>query len=53
MKIGVPTIMLIDGDGYKKKALLWLKEQAGKDRALIGVYNMSEFQALVNKIFLG
>jgi hypothetical protein len=53
MKIGVPTIILIDGGGYKKSALTWLKEQADKSRALIGVYTMSEFQAVVNKGFLG
>jgi hypothetical protein len=53
MKIGVPTVILIDGGGYKKQALTWLKEQAGKERALVGVYTMSEFQAVVNKGFLG
>lgn len=53
MKMGVPTVILIDGGGYKKQALTWLKEQAGKERALIGVYTMSEFQAVVNKGFLG
>lgn len=52
-KIGVPTIILIDGGGYKKSALVWLKEQAGKDRALTGVYTMPEFQKAVNKGFLG
>lgn len=53
LKIGVPTIILIDGKGAGKKAVDWLKGQAGKDRALIGVYDMSAFQALVNKGFLG
>jgi len=53
MKIGVPTIILIDGGGYKKSALTWLKSQAGKERALTGVYTMPEFQAIVNKGFLG
>lgn len=53
MKIGVPTVILIDGGGYKKQALVWLKGQAGKDRALVGVYTMPEFQAVVNKGFLG
>lgn len=52
LKIGVPTIILLDGNGYKKTAMQWLKDQASKDRALIGVYNMSEFQALVNKGYL-
>lgn len=53
MKTGVPTIILIDGGGYKKSALEWLRGQAGKERALIGVYTMSEFQIIVNKNFLG
>ena len=53
IKIGVPTIILLDGNGYKKTAMKWLKDQVNPQRALIGVYNMSEFQALVNKGFLG
>lgn len=53
IKIGVPTIIILDGGGYKKTAMKWLKDQADPNRALIGVYNMSEFQALVNKRFLG
>lgn len=53
IKIGVPTIILLDGGGYKKTAMEWLKDQVNPNRALIGVYNMSEFQALVNKRFLG
>jgi hypothetical protein len=53
IKIGVPTIILLDGGGYKKTATKWLKDQVNPQRALIGVYNMSEFQALVNKGFLG
>lgn len=53
IKIGVPTIILLDGGGYKKTALNWLKNQVDPKRALIGVHTMSEFQALVNKGFLG
>lgn len=52
-KIGVPTVILIDGDGYKPAALKWLKGQAGTERALIGVYTMSEFHRVVNDGFLG
>jgi len=52
-KIGVPTIILLDGGGYKQNAMRWLKEQVNPSRALIGVYNMAEFQALVNKGYLG
>ena len=52
-KIGVPTIILIDGGGYKKTALEWLKNQADLKHALIGVYTMAEFQKIVNNDFLG
>jgi len=53
IKIGVPTIILLDGGGYKKTAKKWLKEQVNLSKALIGVYSMAEFQALVHKGFLG
>ena len=53
MKIGVPTIILIDGGGYKKAASEWLKRQADPNRALIGVYTMAEFQCKTNNGFLG
>lgn len=53
LKIGVPTIILLDGKGYKRQAMEWLKSQAHPSKALIGVYDMSEFQSLVNKGFLG
>ncbi len=52
-KIGVPTIVLLDGSGYKPKAMEWLKSQADPKRALIAVWNMAEFQKEVNKGFLG
>lgn len=52
-KIGVPTIILLDGGGYKPSAMKWLKDQVDPNRALIGVYSMTEFHALVNKGFLG
>jgi hypothetical protein len=48
----VPTIIILDGNGYKKTAMKWLKDQADPKRALIGVYNMAEFQKLVNNGFL-
>ncbi|PIR98023.1 MAG: hypothetical protein COT89_01555 [Candidatus Colwellbacteria bacterium CG10_big_fil_rev_8_21_14_0_10_42_22] len=53
IKIGVPTIILLDGGGYKKAAMDWLKDQVDPRRALIGVYSMSEFQTQVNNGFLG
>jgi hypothetical protein len=52
-KLGVPTIILIDGNGYSKKSFAWLKDQAHPQKALIGVYTMSEFQVQVNKGLLG
>jgi len=52
-KIGVPTIILLDGGGYKVAAMEWLKDQVDPNRALIGVHDMSEFQAKVHRGFLG
>jgi hypothetical protein len=53
VKIGVPTIVLIDGDGYKKQAFVWFKSKVAQEQALIGVHTMKEFQKLVNNGFLG
>ena len=52
-KIGVPTIILLDGNGYKQAAMRWLKHEVDPNKALIGVYNMAEFQTKVNNGFLG
>ncbi len=53
LKIGVPTIILLDGSGYKRQAMEWLKSQAHPSKALIGVYDMQEFQKMVNNGYLG
>lgn len=53
LKIGVPTIVLLDGGGYSAKAEKWLREQAHPTKALIAVYNMQEFQKAVNDGLLG
>lgn len=53
MKTGVPTIVLLDGGGYKPAAKEWLQNQVNPKRALIGVWDMSEFQKKVNNGFLG
>lgn len=53
VRTGVPTIVLMDGGGYKAAALRWLKENAGKNRALLAVWTMAEFQKEVNNGFLG
>lgn len=52
MKTGVPTIVLLDGGGYKPAAMQWLKGQVNLQGALIGVWNMAEFQKEVNDGFL-
>lgn len=53
LKIGVPTIVLLDGGGYSAKAEKWLRSQAHPTKALVGVYSMQEFQKAVNNGFLG
>lgn len=52
LKTGIPTIVLLDGNGYKKKAKEWLLSYVKDSGALIGVYSMSEFQTKVNNGFL-
>jgi len=52
-KIKVPTIILLDGGGYKKGAMEWLKSQVIISGYLIGVYTMQEFTKKVNNGFLG
>jgi hypothetical protein len=37
----------------KPAVMAWLKEQAGKTGALIGVWTMAEFQNEVNNVFPG
>lgn len=51
MKCGVPTVVLLDGNGYKKTAKEWLKSMVNPQRALIGVWDMSEFQKNCNNGF--
>jgi DNA adenine methylase len=41
------TIIVIDGNGYKKEALKWLKSQVSDN--LIAVFSMSEFTSWANK----
>jgi hypothetical protein len=53
LKTGIPTIILLDGGGYKPAAMRWLKDQVHEKGALIGVWNMTEFQTKVNNGFLG
>jgi len=53
MKTGIPTVVLLDGGGYKPAAMDWLKRQVQTGTALIAVWNMTEFQKQVNDGFLG
>ncbi len=41
------TLLVIDGGGYKKNALKWLKSQVGDN--LRGVFNMEDFKAWAHK----
>lgn len=53
LKTGIPTVVLLDGSGYREAARKWLKDQAHPKSALIGVWSMAEFQKAVNNGFLG
>jgi len=53
IRTGIPTVVLLDGGGYKPAAMKWLKEQVNPKGALIGVWDMAEFQKQVNNGFLG
>lgn len=48
IKTKIPTIVLIDGGGYKPTAMQWLKEQAAPNNILMAVYTMAEFQKAIN-----
>jgi len=43
-----PTVLLLDGGGYKKGAEQWIRSQVG-DGNLLRVFNMVEFQTWANK----
>ena len=53
IKTGVPTIILIDGEGYRLAALKFLKDEVSKASALRGAWTMAEFQTQVNNGFFG
>lgn len=48
LKYECPTILLLDGGGYKPGAEKWIRAQAGKGN-LLHVFNMTEFATWVNK----
>jgi hypothetical protein len=53
IKTEIPTIVLIDGGGYRPAALKFLKGEASKDSAFKGAWTMAEFQKQINDGFLG
>lgn len=53
LKTGIPTIILLDGSGYKAEAMKWLKDQVHPKGALVQVFTMAEFQKEVNNGYLG
>ena len=50
-KTAVPTVILIDGGGYRPAALKWLKSQVSPEKYLVGVWNMEEFEIEVARNF--
>jgi hypothetical protein len=52
-KTRIPTIILIDGNGYKPAALRWLKNQVQHDNSLIGVWDIAEFKKNLNAGYFG
>jgi len=48
MKYTTPTILILDGGGYKKGAEQWIRSQSGNGN-LTHVFNMKEFTSWVNK----
>lgn len=48
MKYETPTIILLDGSGYKKGAENWLRQQAGNGN-LRHVFDMKEFATWANR----
>ena len=53
VKTSIPTVILLDGGGYRPQAMAWLKDQVNPKGAIIGVWTMAEFQKQVNNGFLG
>ncbi len=52
IKTSIPTVILIDGNGYRAAALKFLKDEVSKTSALIGAWTMAEFQKQINNGFL-
>lgn len=50
-KTGVPTLVLIDGGGYRPAALKWLKAQVNPQNHLVAVWDMEEFKVKTSRNF--
>jgi len=55
LKTAVPTVILLDGGGYRPGARHWLLDRIGEtgSKSLMGVWHMAEFQRHLNNGFLG
>lgn len=51
-KTNIPTIVVLDGDGYTRGAERWLKAEVDK-RLFLAVWSMKEFQRAKNTGFFG
>jgi hypothetical protein len=47
-KTGIPTIVLLDGNGYRKASKEWLISKVKRENSLVAVFSMSDFQREVN-----
>ena len=48
IKTGIPTIIILDGSGYKPQAKQWLASYVDSHNVLLGVYSLEEFMKAVN-----
>ena len=52
MRTGIPSIIILDGSGYKPTAKKWLNSMVSEYQGLIGVYSLLEFIKKINQGFL-
>ena len=53
-KTQIPTIILIDGNGYKPGALKWLKSQVNQDNnSLVAVWSIADFKKNISEGYFG
>lgn len=46
-RYNIPTVLILDGGGYKKGAEKWIRNQVGDN--LLHVFNMAQFQTWANR----